>query len=198
MRRRGDGRGRVAVRLLHPGRDVAGHVVVDQVLGGARRVEADDRRQEVVVDHDPGHGVLGEVAVVGHDEGDRLADVVDLVLGQGVLRAPLGQGGVRDEQRQRLGHGALEVVVGPDGVDAFAVEDRVDVDRDDARMGVRAAEHRRVQGVAAHVVDIAPLATDEAVVLHALDRGADHPRRHGVTSSAASSAARWTDRRMFW
>ena len=67
-------------------------------------VDADDRLQELVVDPDPADGVLGDVAVVGDDEGDRLADVVDLVLGQRVLGAAVGQRRVRDQQRQRLGH----------------------------------------------------------------------------------------------
>ena len=56
------------------------------------------------VDPDPADRVLGDVAVVGDDERDRLADVVHLVLRQGVLRAAVGQRRVRDQQRQRLGH----------------------------------------------------------------------------------------------
>ena len=104
VRRGGDGRGRVAVALLHPGADVAGHVLVHQVRGRARGLDADDRRQHLVVDPDPADRVLGDVAVVGHHERDRLADVVHLAVGQRVLRAAVGQRRVRDQQRQRVGH----------------------------------------------------------------------------------------------
>ena len=138
------GRG-VAVVLLQPRADVAGHVVVDQVRGGAGVVDADHRRQELVGDPDPPHRVLGDVAVVGDDEGDRLADVVHLVPREGVLRAAVGERGVRDEQRQRLGHRPGEVVVGPHRVHALEVEHLVDVDVEDPRVGVRRAQHRRVQ-----------------------------------------------------
>ena len=62
--------------------------------------------QQLVVDGDPADRVLGDVAVVGDHEGDRLAHVVDLVLGQRVLGAAVGERRVRDEQRQRLGHRA--------------------------------------------------------------------------------------------
>ena len=44
-------------------------------------------RQQLVVDPDPVAGVLGDVAVGRDDHHDRLADVVDLVLGQRVRRA---------------------------------------------------------------------------------------------------------------
>ena len=106
--------GRVADVLLEPGADVAGHVVVHEVRGGAGGVDADHRRQDLVADPDPADRVLGDVAVLGDDERDRLADVVDLVLGQRVLGAAVGQRRVRDQQRQRLGHRAGEVVVGLD------------------------------------------------------------------------------------
>ena len=104
VRRGGDGRGRVAVALLHPGADVAGHVLVHQVRGRAGGLDADDGRQHLVVDPDPADRVLGDVAVVGHHERDRLADVVHLAVGQRVLRAAVGQRRVRDQQRQRVGH----------------------------------------------------------------------------------------------
>ena len=116
--------------LLHPGRDVAGDVVVHEPLRAPGRVDADDRRQHLVVDADQRDRVLGDVAALGDHERDRLADVVDLVLGQRVLRAAVGQRGVRDQQRQRLGHRPGEVVVGVDREDALDVEHRVDVDVD--------------------------------------------------------------------
>ena len=148
--RRGRDRGlRVADVLLHPGADVAGHVVVDEALRGAGRWDADHRWKHLVVDGDAADRVLGDVAVVGHDEGDRLAHVVDLVLGQRVLGAAVGERRVRDEQRQRLGHRAGEVVVGPDGVHALEVEHLGDVDVEDPRVRVGRAQHGGVQAPAA-------------------------------------------------
>ena len=191
----------VAGVLLHPRADVAGHVVVHQVVGGAGRLDADDRRQELVLDPDPADRVLGDVAVVGDHERDRLAHVVDLFARQRVLRAAMGQVGVRDQQRQRLGHRCGEVaqvVVGPDGVDALELEHLVDVDVDDPRVGVRRTEHRGVQGAGADrdVVDIAALAADQPLVLDPLHLGAHQLGRHA--SSPPSTAARSTALTMFW
>ena len=164
----GDRRAGVADLLLHVGADVAGDVLVHQLrrLAGGR--DADDRLQELVVDADERHRVLGDVAVGGDHERDRLADVVHLVLGQGVLGASVGQGRVRDQQRQRLGHRAGEVVVGPHGQDALDVEHVGDVDVGDPRVGVRGAQDGRVQHprvVVEHVVDVAALAAQEPLVL---------------------------------
>ena len=194
MRCGGDRGPGVAVLLLEPGRDVAGHVVVDQSLGGSRGLDPDHRRQQLVVDPDPGDGVLGDVAVVGHHEGDRLADVVDLVAGQRELGAAVGQRRVRDQQ----GSGSA---IGP--VRSSWVQTRWtpstsstagDVDVDDPGVGVRRPQHGRVQDVLADgdVVDVAALAAQEALVLDPLDPLAEHPRGHR-TSSSASSAARSTD-----
>ncbi|CAB4716560.1 unannotated protein [freshwater metagenome] len=138
---RGGGQGRldVAGALLHPGADVARDVVVHEAVRRTGRLDPHDGRQHVVGHDDATDGVLGDIAVVGDHERDRLADVVDLVAGQRVLRAAVGQRRVRDQQRQRIGHRGrepAEVLVGPDQVDAVEVEHGVDVDVDDARVGV--------------------------------------------------------------
>src|SRR5204863_9019160 len=142
-----------------PGGHVSGNVLVDEVLGGARGLDSDHGRKEGVLHADPTDRVLGQIAVVGDDEGDRLADVVDLVLGQRELGAAVGELRVRDQQRQGLRHGPGEVVVGPDEVDALDVQDFRDVDVDDPGVRVRRAQHGGVQDVAAgqHVVDVAPV-----------------------------------------
>jgi hypothetical protein len=72
--------------------------------------------------------------------GDRLADVVDLAVGQRVLGPAMGQRGVRDEQRQRFGHRAGEVVVGVHGDEAVDVECAGHVDVADRAWCVRANE----------------------------------------------------------
>ena len=76
---------------------------MDQVLGGPRRVHPDHGRQRLVVDHDPLGRVLGQVAVLGDDHHDRLADVVDLAGRKRVPGPAVGQRRVRDQQRKRLG-----------------------------------------------------------------------------------------------
>ena len=195
VRRRSDRGLRVTDVLLQPGPDVAGHVVVDEALGRAGRGDADHRREHVVVDGDAADRVLGDVAVVGDHERDRFAHVVDLVLGQGVLRAALGQRRVRDEQRQRFGHRAGQVVVGPDGVHALYVEHPGDVDVDDPRMRVGRAQHRGVQGAApdGHVVDVPPVAAEEPLVLDALDLLAHQLRGHAPSPVEALSSSRSSD-----
>ena len=192
VRRRRDRGLRVADVLLHPGSDVAGHVVVDEALGGAGRRDADDRGEHVVLDGDAADRVLGHVAVVGDHEGDRLAHVVDLVLGQCVLSAAVGERRVRDEQRQRLGHRTGQVVVGPDGVHALDVEHSGHVDVDDPRVRVGRAEHRGVQGAApdGHVVDVPPLAAEEPLVLDPLDLLAHQLGRHAPSPVDALSSSR--------
>ena len=173
--------------------------------GLAGGVDPDDRGQLLVGDPDPPDRVLGDVAVLGDDEGDRLAGIVDLVLGQRVLGAAVGERGVRDQQRQRLGHRcreAGEVVVGPHRVHALEVEDRLDVDVEDSRVGVRGPQDRGVQQLRADadVVDVPALPAQEPLVLDPLDLLAHQLRGHQrrPASGAAISAARSTALTMFW
>ena len=190
--------------------DVEVGAFLEGVIGGDGADAGDP-----AVEHRP-HPVLQErrdVAVDGDHEGDRLADVVHLVLRQGVLRAAVGERRVRDEQRQRLGHRVGEVVVGPDGQHALDVEHVGDVDVGDPRVGVRRAQHRGVQQawvVVEEVVDVAALAAQEALVLDARDLGAEELGGHWPSpppsvvevraerASKPSSAARSTDFTMFW
>jgi hypothetical protein len=77
-------------------------------------------------------------------------------------------------------------------------------------MGVRAAQHRDLQRAGREVVDVAPLAPQQPVVLDPLHLLAHHPRGHGASSPSVvepvetapsverSSAARSTDATMFW
>ncbi len=83
-------------------------------------------------------------------------------------------------------------------MDAVEVEDVADVDVDDAGVRVRRAQHRAVQHVGAgrQVVDVRAEAAQEPLVLDALDRLAHQLGGH--EDSRWSSAARSTDRTMFW
>ncbi len=137
-----DGRRRIAVLLHHVRRDIAGHVVVYEMLGGSCSRNADHRRQWLVRHGNSFGHIFGDVSVGGDDHSDRLADVVDLVLGQAVAGPGVRERRMRDEHRQRVGDRAIEIVVGVDRDQAVDVKRRGDVDVDDAGMTVRAADER--------------------------------------------------------
>ena len=183
--RRGQSGVDVAVLLGDAAHHVVGPVAVHQRrvrLGGAR--EVGDDRQRLVLDADGAGGVLGDVAVLGHDHGDDLADVADLVLGERVLRAGGDDRLVRDDQRQRVREPALEVLVGVDGVDAFDGERAGDVDVDDAGVRVVRAHEGGVGGMGREVVGVAAVAGEQTPVLAALDALAE---AHRSSSSAAAA-----------
>jgi len=131
--------------------------------GGYRLLEIDHRRQRIVLDLDQLAGVLGDIAALGHHGRDRLAHVTHLVHGNAVLRrrrAGEVRARPRHLRRLRAGHDAEHTGqrLGPGLVDAH-----------DARVGVRAAQHRRVRHVGQrHVVDIGAGAGEQAGVLHPL------------------------------
>jgi hypothetical protein len=168
--------------LVVDGGDVVRDLVVDARARRAGGVHPDDDRSLLVGDPDPLAGVLRDVAVRGHDHDHRLADVVDLAVGQREPGPRRGQLRVRDEHRQRLGHRAGEVLVGVDRDDAVEVQARVDVDVDDPGVRVRAAHEGGGQRVVADVVEVAALAGDQPGVLASADRLAEELRRHELTS----------------
>ena len=181
-----DGRPGVTGLLLEARADIARDVVVHQPLRRPRGRDADHRLLDVVRHPDPVDRVLGDVAVDGDDEGDGLADVVDLVAGQRELGAAVGQRRVRDQQRQRVGHRTGEVLVGPHRPHAFDVEHVGHVDVGDPGVGVGRAQHRGVQQprvVVEQVVDVAALAAQEPLVLHARHPGTEELGGHAPRSS---------------
>ena len=199
MRGGGDRSRRVAGLLHHRGGDVARDIVVHQVVTVAGALDADDGRQEVVADPDPRADILGDIPVGGHHHDDGLADVVDLVLGKRVRRPAMRQGGVRDQQRQRIAGAAVEVVVGVDRHQAFDVQRVRDVDVDHSGVGMRAADERRREGVVPEVVEITAVAGEQPWVLDPRDAFAEELGRHDALSrSRFSSAARRTAATMFW
>ena len=190
--RAGDGCLGVAVLLHHAGADVARHVVMDEVGRRPGRVDAHDGGQRLVGHDDPLGGVLGDVAVTGDDHRDRLAHVVDLVAGERVRGAAVGERRMRDEQRKRLGQRTGQIVVGVDGDQPVDVEGRGDVDVEDPRVRVWRADQGGRQRVVAQVVEVSACPHDEAAVLDPLDRLAEH------LGHRDSSAARRTAATMFW
>lgn len=170
-----------------------------QMCCGTGTFESDDHREEVIVDSDLGGGVLGGVAVTRHDEDDRFADMIDLILRQGIARARRRQRRMRDEQGQVLPHRSGEVLVGPDPDQTGSLQRLRDVDVDDPRVRVRAAHEGGFICRVPQVVEIVPAAGDQARVLAALDRRPEHLGRHRSwpPCSAMISAARRTDFTMF-
>jgi hypothetical protein len=164
---------------------------------GACALQIGHRGQRLVVDVDQRGGVLGDVPVVGHDEGDDLTDVADLVDRQRHLRPRVRQRRMRDQQRPGLVERA-EIGGGGDEMNARHPASPRGVDRTDARVRVRAAQARAVERAGqAHVVHEAREAAEQPWILDARHTRSDHARGHRA-SPAKSSLARRTARTMFW
>jgi hypothetical protein len=198
----------VSVRLARRG---AAAIVADPVGRRPRRLDTHHRRQRFVGDLDPVDDVLGDVPVGRHHHRDRLAYVVDLVLGERVRRAALRQGRVRDELRKRFGHPGVEVVVGVDGHETVYLEGARHVDVTDTGVRVRTSHEGDCECVVCEVVEVATLAAHQPRVLDPGDALPEQLGRHGDASCAAGdcfdfatasqrtiSAARSTAATMFW
>src|ERR1700682_5065973 len=82
------GGGVVAAALPHMGGDIAAHVLVDARARVIERLfQIDNRGQYIELDTDVGKRILRDITTVRQDDGQRLADVAHLVLGQRYLRA---------------------------------------------------------------------------------------------------------------
>ena len=166
----GLGEGAVGGRLVAglPGRArevvaLAGLVVADQRRVGVERLAGvDDRRQRLVLDVDQLQRVVGRVLVGRDHERDLLALEADLVAREHGLRV------VGDRRHPRQAE-RLEVLGGDDRGDVGVRERPRRVDRDDARVRVRAAQDGAVHHARQpDVVQVGALAADEARVLLAL------------------------------
>ena len=172
-------------------------VVTDQgrVLG-ERLLRARDRRERLVVDLDQLERVLRDVRRLGDHGRDLLALEAHLVRGEHSLR-------VAGERRHPGEVVRRERLAGDHRHDAGQLRRPRDVDRADARVRERAAQELHVEHPRQDdVVDVRPLAANEAGVLLALDRVAEPAnlrRSHRYTSSALSLAAAYcTALTMFW
>ena len=135
-----------------------------------RPLRVDHRGQLLVLHLDERQRVLGEVAAVGDDHRDALADIADLVHGQ----APPGvRGRVRTEVGQRVAQlGGLRA--GDHRVHPRGGQRLDGVDGGDRRVRVRAPQDRGVKHAGqGHVTDVAPAPAQELRVLDAPDRLAD-------------------------
>jgi hypothetical protein len=183
-----------------------GLVVADQRRVGVERLAGvDDCGQRVILDVDQLERVVRRVLVGRNDKGDLLALEADLVSREHGLRV-VGDGRHPREPER------LEVLGGDDRGDVGVRECPRGVDRDDARMRVRAAEHRAVDHPRKpDVVEVGALPADEARVLLPLQPAeADRAlgRRAGEVldgchaqtpcfAVASCSAAHWTAATMF-
>ena len=131
--------------------------------------------------------VLGDVAVARDDHRDRLADVADLVARERVLRAPVGDRLVRDDQRQRLGERARR---GPRRCRPRRRRRRRARRRRRCRRSARArsrsARTRRARRAARSRRCSGPWPTQQPVVLPPLHPLAEHSRRHSRTLAERS------------
>ena len=125
-------------------------------------------RERVVLDVDEFGGILRDVAVLGDDEGDEVADEAHLVLGE--RRARTVGDVLADEGEPRLVDAGVEVGRREHGVDAVECERRGGVDADDPCPGERAADEAGVEHARPHdVVDEGAVAGEQPRVLHAGD-----------------------------
>ena len=214
----GVGGGGVAVPGLgHP--VVAGRVPDPRRAVGERIGDRHDRGQVLVVDDDRIAGVARGVARLGDDGDDRLAGEAHGVGGERLQRCHRRRLAVGARERAGRGHrlhaGGDEVGAGVDGDDARHRDGGAGVDRADAGVRVRRAQHHEVQVAGErHVVDVPAGAGDERGVLDAAHRvaaavaaGVDvggGGRSHGSglgwgqAREPSSAAAAWrTDSTMF-
>ena len=188
--RGGDRSGRVTDRLGERGRDVVGDLLVHGVHGRDGDLVPDDGRQHLVGDLDACGRVLRDVTVSRDDHRDGLTDVVDLAVREHMLGAGGGQRRVRDEDRQPLLEPWREVLIGMDGDEAIDLERVGDVDVEDARMRMGAADDRDLVRVLTEVVEVATLTAQQAGVLTAQDGSAEHAGRHALRPSSGACRSR--------
>ena len=171
-----------------------GALVLEQqccILRG--RVAVGDRRQRFDIDFDQPQCILGNPGGIGEHEGEHLADVAHLGLGDHRLPE-------RFEIRQRLQphgnarHAVADILRGEHAMHAGKRAGGGNVDRADAAMGDGAAQERRVQHVlACEIVDILPAATEKAEIFEAFDRAADErvDRSHLCSRARSPASSLW-------
>ena len=171
-------------RASHPSRDVVGVCLVDDHVGFGGQPnslsEVGDGRQRVIVDIHQLDGILGDVAALGDDQGNGVADELHLALGQRRTRS------VRDVLARDRVPRFLDVRVEILGSKHYAHtghgEGRVGIDAVDLRVGEGAADEAGVQHSGpGDVVDEGAAAGEKAVVLDARDPGARVSGRNRVS-----------------
>ena len=145
-----------------------------------------------------GQRVFGDIAALGDNDGERLADIAHLVLGETGMRAQIEDDALDRRRRHQQGPGLpeiAEVVRGIGGDNALARQSRGDINRDQLSVRDRAAQQRGIEHAGNfEVVDKQRLAGEELPVLVAADGGAKiagftaaHVRIRSAASSTAST-----------
>ena len=139
--------------------------------------------------------VLGDVAALRDDHGDRVTDVADVADRQrGRDLELLTEHGV-----PRLAEAAVEVLPRQHGDDTRMLPRLGHVEVGDRRLGHVAAQERGVEHAGQrHVVDVLTVTGEQAAVLLAVHRLTDEPRHAGHDAALIAAAARWTARRIPW
>ena len=202
------------VREISPEDEIGGGacgLVVALRLNGVRRqvgseVLVDDRSSLGEGGPDVGHGVqgleihdhifhriLGHVAALRHDDGDRLSDVADFISGERHL-CPRMEGQPLDRRRrheQRPGLPVLAEVRRREDTDhAGPLEGRRRVHASKETMRHFAPHERGVQRAGeSHIVDEGGPAREERLVLVAPDPRPEVPRAHGFPPRSAAAAS---------
>ncbi len=165
-------------------------------------LHVDHRGQGLVVDDDRLEGVRSGVLVGGHDDGDAVTDVADLVDREGGERRHLDVIGDRPDAGDRTVEVA-ELLGAVGGHDVRLLQGGGDVDIGDLGVGHRAAQDRHVQGSGQlDVVGPVGLAMQQARVFLTAQRPA-HGSGLGVEGLGHLAppmifAASWTDFTMLW
>ena len=146
-----------------------------------RRAPVGDDRQRLDIKDDRVDRVLRLRGIVGDHHGHRLADVAHLGVRDHRLLEGLDPGHRVRAQRDRRHdavHRGHDLARRDHGVHAGALERSGGVDGPDAPVRYGRAHDRGVQhAVAAQVVDVPPLALEQASILDALDRPPDRSAR---------------------
>ncbi|CFE03603.1 Uncharacterised protein [Bordetella pertussis] len=152
------------VLLQNVRRELAAH---QRRIGPQRIAAIHHRAQHFIFDRHPRRRVLGDVAAVGHHHRDGLADERHLALGQHERRRVIGQRRQREPQRHAPGRQLAEQVARP--IDRGHARHRAggrQVDRDKARMGMRATHEAGMQhALDLDIVQEARLAAQQRIVL---------------------------------
>jgi hypothetical protein len=149
------------------------------------------RGKHIVVDPHQGGGVLGDIAVVGKHDRDRLPDIGHFAIGQRKRpEAVERRSGIGMAQHAPLREDRGEMIERERGVHPSERERVVHCHGADRRMRMRAAHECRMQHAGKRdVIDEAPLAGEERPILEARNACPDQGR-HGWALSAVRESIR--------
>ena len=173
MRRLGEGRVDVPIR------DLVGNDRVRGQLAAHRRRALDPaigrRRQHIVIDRDQRGSVFGKIAILGDDDGDRLADEGDFAVSQRKRPALVKLGaGIRRPHHAPLPERRREIVEREHRDHARLCAGRSGIDAADQCMRMRTAHEGGDQRAGrGNVVDETALAGQKRLVFQAQDARSD-------------------------